>query len=245
MKLTKTPLAAAVALTLGTAGYMPVASAQQNTTAQASDQRIELTGSRLRRTETEGALPVTVIDRAAIEATGQTSVAELMREVTFASFGNNKPQSGSSAQALSDVDLRGLGSNRTLVLVDGRRVSKAPFSGSSQDLNAVPLAAVERIEILSDGASAVYGSDAIGGVVNIITRKNFNGVQVNYGEGNPNIVGGDTKEFSALWGASSTKGRVFAGVSSNSRAMIYTRDQKGGDVLGVSSFGNNYYRASN
>ncbi len=244
MKLTKTPLAAAVALTLGTVGTMPLATAQQGTAAQASDQRIELTGSRLRRTETEGALPVTVIDRAAIEATGQTSVAELMREVTFASFGNTKPQSGSSAQALSDIDLRGLGSNRTLVLVDGRRVSKAPFSGSSQDLNAVPLAAVERIEILSDGASAVYGSDAIGGVVNIITRKNFNGVQINYGEGNPKIVGGDTKEFSALWGASSSKGRVFAGVSSNSRAMIYTRNQQGGDVLGVSSFGNNYYRAS-
>jgi len=244
MKLTKTPLAAAVALALATAGTLPLASAQQGNTAQASDQRIELTGSRLRRTETEGALPVTVIDRAAIEATGQTAVAELMREVTFASFGNTKPQSGSSAQALSDIDLRGLGSNRTLVLVDGRRVSKAPFSGSAQDLNAVPLAAVERIEILSDGASAVYGSDAIGGVVNIITRRNFNGVQVNYGEGNPKIVGGDTKEFSALWGASSSKGRVFAGVSSNSRAMIYTRDQQGGDVLGVSSFGNNYYRAS-
>ncbi|NBO77677.1 MAG: TonB-dependent receptor, partial [Betaproteobacteria bacterium] len=244
MKLSKTPLAAAVALVVGTAGTVPLASAQQGTAAQASDQRIELTGSRLRRTETEGALPVTVIDRAAIEATGQTSVAELMREVTFASFGNTKPQSGNSAQALSDIDLRGLGSNRTLVLVDGRRISKAPFTGSAQDLNAIPLAAVERIEILSDGASAVYGSDAIGGVVNIITRKNFNGVQINYGEGNPKIVGGDTKEFSALWGASSSKGRVFAGVSSNSRAMIYTRDQQGGDVLGVSSFGNNYYRAS-
>jgi iron complex outermembrane receptor protein len=244
MKLNKTPLAAAVALVMGTACTVPLASAQQGTAAQASDQRIELTGSRLRRTETEGALPVTVIDRAAIEATGQTSVAELMREVTFASFGNTKPQSGSSAQALSDIDLRGLGSNRTLVLVDGRRISKAPFTGSAQDLNAIPLAAVERIEILSDGASAVYGSDAIGGVVNIITRRNFNGMQISYGEGNPNIVGGDTKEFSALWGASSSKGRVFAGVSSNSRAMIFTRDQKGGDVLGVSSFGNNYYRAS-
>jgi iron complex outermembrane receptor protein len=244
MKLNKTPLAAAVALVMGTACTVPLASAQQGTAAQASDQRIELTGSRLRRTETEGALPVTVIDRAAIEATGQTSVAELMREVTFASFGNTKPQSGNSAQALSDIDLRGLGSNRTLVLVDGRRISKAPFTGSAQDLNAIPLAAVERIEILSDGASAVYGSDAIGGVVNIITRRNFNGMQISYGEGNPNIVGGDTKEFSALWGASSSKGRVFAGVSSNSRAMIFTRDQKGGDVLGVSSFGNNYYRAS-
>jgi|CXWL01.1.fsa_nt_gi iron complex outermembrane receptor protein len=212
--------------------------------AQSSD-RVEITGSRLKRTTTEGSLPVTVIDRAAIEASGQTSVAELMRDVTFASFGNTKPQSGSSAQALSDVDLRGLGSNRTLVLIDGRRISKAPFQGQSQDLNSVPLAAVERIEILSDGASAVYGSDAIGGVVNIITRKNFNGIQLNYGEGDPSVTGGNTKEMSLLWGASGTKGRMFAGMSVNRRGMIFTRDQPGGDVLGVSSFGNNYQKVSN
>jgi iron complex outermembrane receptor protein len=205
-----------------------------------STERIEVTGSRIKRAATEGSLPVTVIDRAAIEASGQVSVAELMREVTFASFGNTKPQSGSSAQALSDIDLRGLGSNRTLVLLDGRRISKAPFQGQSQDLNSIPLAAVERIEILSDGASAVYGSDAIGGVVNIITRKNFNGIQLTYGEGNPSVKGGDTKDMNVLWGASGSKGRMFAGMSASSRGMIYTRDQQGGNTLGVSSFGNNY-----
>ena len=203
-------------------------------------ERIEITGSRIKRAAAEGSLPVTVIDRAAIEASGQVSVAELMREVTFASFGNTKPQSGSSAQSLSDIDLRGLGSNRTLVLLDGRRISKAPFQGQSQDLNSIPLAAVERIEILSDGASAVYGSDAIGGVVNIITRKNFNGIQLTYGEGDPSIKGGDTKDMSVLWGASGAKGRMLAGMSASSRGMIFTRDQQGGDVLGVSSFGNNY-----
>jgi iron complex outermembrane receptor protein len=208
-------------------------------------QRIEVTGSRLKRAQTEGALPVTVITREQIESSGQVSVAELMRETTFSSFGNFKPQSGSSAQALADIDLRGLGSNRTLVLIDGRRISKAPFSGQSQDLNAVPLAAVERIEILSDGASAIYGSDAIGGVVNIITRKNFNGMQLTYGEGNPDVKGGDSTEFSLLWGAAGSKGRMFAGISANDRGMIFTRDQIGGGTLGVSSFGNNYQRISN
>ena len=234
-----TPLAQAMALAFSTVALMPVAQAQQ---AAGADQRVEVTGSRLKRTETEGALPITVIDRAAIEASGQVSVAELMREVTFASFGNTKPQSGSSAQALSDIDLRGLGSNRTLVLLDGRRISKAPFQGQSQDLNSIPLAAVERIEILSDGASAVYGSDAIGGVVNIITRKNFNGIQLTYGEGEPNVTGGKTKDMSVLWGAAGTKGRMLAGMSSSSRGMIFTRDQPGGNVLGVSSFGNGYQR---
>lgn len=233
-----TPLAQALALAFGSLALMPSVQAQQTTTA--GEQLIEVTGSRLRRAATEGALPVTVISREQIEASGQNSVAELMRDTTFASFGNFKPQSGSSAQALADIDLRGLGSNRTLVLLDGRRISKAPFSGQSQDLNSIPLAAVERIEILSDGASAVYGSDAIGGVVNIITRKNFNGVQVTYGEGNPEVTGGNTKEMSVLWGASSSKGRVFAGMSTSRRDMIFTRDQIGGDTLGVSSFGNNY-----
>lgn len=234
----KSKICSAALVALGGAVLATGAMAQQSS----NDQRIEVTGSRLKRAQTEGALPVTVIDRAAIEASGQVSVAELMRDTPFASFGNTKPQSGNSAQALSDIDLRGLGSNRTLVLVDGRRISKAPFSGQSQDLNQIPLAAVERIEILSDGASAVYGSDAIGGVVNVITRKNFNGMQITYGEGNPQVVGGDTKEASILFGASGAKGRVFAGVSMNDRGMIFTRDQPGGDVQGVSSFGNNYRR---
>ena len=233
----KSRITTAALLALGGAVLATGVQAQQ---AASSDQRVEVTGSRLKRAQTEGALPVTVIDRAAIEASGQVSVAELMRDSTFSSFGNFKPQSGSSAQALADIDLRGLGSNRTLVLVDGRRISKAPFSGQSQDLNQIPLAAIERIEILSDGASAVYGSDAIGGVVNVITRKNFNGMQITYGEGNPEVKGGDTMEASVLFGASGAKGRVFAGVSINERGMIFTRDQPGGDVLGVSSFGNNY-----
>ena len=234
-----TPLAHALALAFGGMALLPAAQAQQAAGA-ADAQRVEVTGSRIRRIDGEGALPVTVIDRAAIEASGQTSVAELMRDITFSSSGNFKPQSGSSGQALADIDLRGIGSNRTLVLIDGRRISKAPFSGQSQDLNSVPLAAIERIEILTDGASAVYGSDAIGGVVNLITRKNFNGMQVSYGEGKPSVTGGDTRELSVLFGASGSKGRMFAGFSANSRDMIYTRDQIGGSTLGVSSFGNNY-----
>lgn len=237
-----TPLVQALAMAFGTLALLPAAQAQQAQPAAKAEQRIEITGSRLRRAETEGALPVTVIDRAAIEASGQISVAELMRTVTFSSFGNFRPQSGSSAQALSDIDLRGLGSNRTLVLLDGRRISKAPFSGQSQDLNSLPLAAVERIEILTDGASAIYGSDAIGGVVNVITRKNYNGIEVSYGEGNPEINGGDTKNISLIAGTSGTKGRILAGFSSNERGMIFTRDQQGGNVQGVSTFGNNYRR---
>ena len=120
-------------------------------------ERVVVTGSRIRRADIEGALPVTVIDRAAIEFSGQTSVADLLRNTSFNSTGSFRPQSGSSAQGVSSVDLRGIGSSRTLVLIDGRRLAKSPSTGSSQDLNSIPAAAVERIEILTDGASAVYG----------------------------------------------------------------------------------------
>lgn len=201
--------------------------------------RIEVTGSRLKRADIEGALPVTVIDRAAIDASGKVSVADVLRDTTFASFGNFRPQSGSSAQALADIDLRGLGSGRTLVLIDGRRAPKAPFAGGTQDLNSIPTAAVERIEILSDGASAVYGSDAIGGVVNIVLRKDFEGAEIRYGIGQTEVKGGDTAEASALFGAAGERGRLLAGVSSSERDMVFTRDQIG-YRRGVSVYGNNY-----
>lgn len=202
--------------------------------------RIEVTGSRLKRADIEGAVPVVVIDRAQIDASGDVSVADVLRDSTFSSFGNFRPQSGSSAQALADIDLRGLGSSRTLVLIDGRRAPKAPFSGQSADLNAVPIAAVERIEILSDGASAVYGSDAIGGVVNIILRKDFNGAELRIGTGQTKVQGGDTEEASAIMGISSDRGSLIAGLSYSKRGMVFTRDQIGGGSLGVSSYGNNY-----
>ena len=204
--------------------------------------RIEVTGSRLKRAEIEGAVPVIVIDRASIDASGDVSVADVLRDSTFASFGNFRPQSGSSAQSLATVDLRGLGSGRTLVLIDGRRAPTNPMSASSgSDLNAIPLAAVERIEILSDGASAVYGSDAIGGVVNIILRKDFNGAELRYGYGSTKTKGGDLEDVSGVFGVASDRGRLIGGASFSSRGMVFTRDQIGGQELGVSTYGNNYY----
>ena len=202
-------------------------------------ERIEVTGSRIKRADVEGAVPVTVITREQIQATGKVSVADIMRDVTFSSAGNFRPQSGSSAQALADIDLRGLGSSRTLVLIDGRRAPKAPFVGSNADLNSIPLGAVERIEILTDGASAIYGSDAIGGVVNIILRKDFNGAEYMLGKGNTSIEGGDTEEGSLIFGTSGDRGSMLAGVSYNKRGMVFTRDRPWGSQLGNSTFGNN------
>ncbi|MET0656007.1 MAG: TonB-dependent receptor [Pseudoxanthomonas sp.] len=203
--------------------------------------RIEVTGSRIKRAEIEGAVPVTVLTRAQIDASGDVSVADVLRDTTFASFGNFRPQSGSSAQSVADVDLRGIGSDRTLVLIDGRRAPYAPSTGQSADLNTIPLAAVERIEILSDGASALYGSDAIGGVINIILRKDFEGAEVRIGMGKPKVEGGDTEEGSVVFGTSSDRGNLLLGASYNSRGMVFTRDQIGGGARGASIFGNNYF----
>ncbi|MGV8940372.1 MAG: TonB-dependent receptor plug domain-containing protein [Lysobacter sp.] len=203
--------------------------------------RIEVTGSRLKRAQIEGAVPVMVINRESIDASGDVSVADVLRDSTFSSFGNFKPQSGSSAQSLATIDLRGIGSGRTLVLIDGRRAPTNPMSASSgTDLNAIPLAAVERIEILSDGASAVYGSDAIGGVVNIILRKDFNGAELRYGLGQTKVKGGDLEDMAATFGISGDRGSLIGGASSSSRGMVFTRDQIGGGTKGVSLYGNNY-----
>lgn len=214
--------------------------AQETEEAEAETvEKIQVTGSRIKRADMEGALPVTVIDRAAIEFSGQTSVADLLRNTSFNSSGSFRPQSGSSAQGVSQINLRGLGSSRTLVLVDGRRLPKSPSTGSSQDLNSIPSAAVERIEILTDGASAVYGSDAIGGVVNIITRKDFNGVEMKLGAAQIEHDGGDREEGSLVFGASSNEGSIIAGVSWNKRDIVFARSFPWYSA-GASVFGNSF-----
>jgi iron complex outermembrane recepter protein len=202
-------------------------------------ERIEVTGSRIKRAEVEGALPVTVIDRQQLEASGDTSVADYLRNTTFNSFGSFRPQSGSSAQSFAGISLRGVGEGRTLVLIDGRRAPVAANVGGAQDLNTIPLAAVERIEILSDGASAIYGTDAIGGVVNIITRKDFNGVEMSMGASNPKRAGGETEEASVIFGTASDRGRLMAGASYNNRGIIFQRDREW-SAGGASTFSNNF-----
>jgi iron complex outermembrane receptor protein len=237
----KSKVCTAIALAFGgSVGLFAIPAVAQEQQAIQPVERVEVTGSRIKRADLEGALPVTVIKREELEASGSVTVAEFMRTSTFSSTGNFRPQSGSSAQSFAGIDLRGLGSDRTLVLLDGRRLPKAPNLGSAVDLNSVPMAAVERIEILTDGASAVYGSDAIGGVVNIITRKDFDGVAGMIGYTKPENEGGERKEASVLVGLQGEKGRMVMGASKTGRAMVYTRDREWGQQLGVSSFGNNY-----
>ncbi len=218
--------------------------AQQDEENVADLDRVQVTGSRISRADIEGALPVTVIDREQIEFSGKTSVADLLRDLPFNSAGSFRPRSGSSAQSFAGISLRGLGEGRTLVLVDGKRAPVAPNVGSAQDLNSIPLAAVERIEVLSDGASAIYGSDAIAGVINVITRKDFTGVELTVGTSDPERAGGDRDEASALFGIAGDRGQIMVGVSYDERDIIFDGDRPWSRG-GASTFSNNFLLTDN
>jgi iron complex outermembrane recepter protein len=165
------------------AGVILVSTSVQADPEGAALPRVEVVGSRVPRIDGETALPVQVIRRQEIERSGVATVEELLGLVS-ANFGGI-PEASSSAKlgssGLSSASLRGLGGARTLVLLNGRRIDNYAFRGrfdGAVDLHAIPLAAIERVEVLKDGASALYGSDAIGGVINFVTRREFAGVDV-------------------------------------------------------------------
>ena len=189
---------------------------------------VQVTGSRLTRAQIEGALPVTVISREDIDARGDTNISDFLRTLTFNTSGSFEAASGfgGGQQGAALLDLRGIGSERTLILIDGRRIAHTPaFGAAAQDVNTVPMAAVERIEILREGASAVYGSDAIGGVVNIITRKDYQGVSLSVQGERPTQDGGDGNHASLLAGISSRKGHMYMSIDHFDRDIIFMRDR--------------------
>ena len=146
--------------------------------AQETDnvERIQVTGSSIKRTDMEGALPVQTIDRAAIDRSGLATAGDLIQSIpSMQGFTTDGDSVGGGGGGMKTASLRGLGSDYTLVLINGRRMAPRG-SGSTIDLNSIPLAAIERVEVLTDGASALYGSDAIAGVVNFITKDNAQGV---------------------------------------------------------------------
>ncbi|MEO6929850.1 MAG: TonB-dependent receptor plug domain-containing protein, partial [Casimicrobiaceae bacterium] len=152
---------------------------------------VNVTGSNIPRTDIESALPVQRITRADIERSGVTTVFELLNNVSANLIGAGDAISiGNSNPGLSSANLRGLGSGATLVLVDGRRLANFAFDGGSVDLGAIPLAAIDRVEILKDGASAIYGSDAIAGVINFILRKDYTGIAATVYTGDTQHGGG-------------------------------------------------------
>jgi iron complex outermembrane recepter protein len=186
----KTKVCSGLMLAFG--GTLIAASGQS--LAQQQLERVEITGSSIKRLDTEGSLPVQLISREEIARSGVTNTEQLLQSLSSVSSSNgvnNATGAGSSTYGVSTVSLRGLGGFRTLVLVNGRRVVASPTgTGASVNVNAIPLAAIDRIEVLKDGASAVYGSDAVGGVINFILQKNFQGVELGATIGTPTRSGG-------------------------------------------------------
>jgi iron complex outermembrane recepter protein len=175
-----TPIHRAALLALGAA--LATSAAAQEAPA-AAGQRIEVTGSRIKRVDAETASPVQVINREQIERTGKQSIQEVLRGVTADGQGSIPPSfTAGFASGSAAISLRGLGVNSTLVLVNGRRMTTYGLADDGArnfvDLNTIPLEAVDRIEILKDGASAIYGADAVGGVVNVILRKDYSGASI-------------------------------------------------------------------
>ena len=175
-----------ICATLGSVGLLThfAVGAQQAATPPVKTEKIEVTGSNIKRVDAESASPITVITQEEIRRSGSTSVQELLNNLSVSAGSALTDISGGNgfSTGSATVALRGLGSAATLTLINGRRVSPAAFNdpnvGSTNitNLNSIPTAAIERIEVLRDGASAIYGSDAIAGVVNIILRKDFTGL---------------------------------------------------------------------
>jgi iron complex outermembrane receptor protein len=181
MQLKKTPLVAGLVLAFG--GLMAVGAHAQ--------QRIEITGSAIKRVNTETPAPIEIITREEIARTGATSINELIKNISVIDINDQGEQSSNSpgGSGTARIRMRGLGESQTLVLLNGRRVPKNPLAdatgaGSAFNLNSIPVAAIERIEILKDGGSAIYGADAVAGVVNFILRKDFGGAiaSLTYGQ---------------------------------------------------------------
>ena len=198
---------------------LPLASQAQSTPD--APQRIEITGSAIKRIDGETALPVQVITRDQIDKAGLTTAAEIVARLSASAA--NLTDGGSigtggfhDQTGFNAANLRGLGVSSTLVLLNGRRMANfaSPGDDTGVDLNNIPAAAIQRVEVLLDGASSLYGSDAIGGVINFITRKDYQGVELNasYGDTSEGGAGKKTASLAAGYGDYGRDGFNFFGV---------------------------------
>lgn len=209
-------------------------------------QRVEITGSSIKRVQDEGASPIQTLKAEDLVKLGITNAEQLLQSISangngldglltnqggdfLTSTSNGNPHNNGA----SGASLRGLGAQYTLVLMNGRRMSTHGLNGQSVDLNSIPLAAVDRIEILKDGASAIYGADAIGGVINFILKKDYNGVEVTAFSDRTQHGGGDITRLSLLAGKGSLSADGFNVMASltmdtNTRLRATQRDFNNG-----------------
>jgi len=194
--------------------------------AAQSIEKIQVTGSRIKRSDMENASPVTLIGADDIKAMGATSIDGVLQKMTATGGAMTNPGINNGSGGNASIDLRGLGSNRTLVLVNGRRmIASGTGAASTVDLNTIPVSMIKSVEVLKDGASAVYGTDAVAGVVNIILKDDFEGLDMNV---NAAITGeGDASENSIDFtvGTSFDKGNIVIGMQYTDRGKAKQSDR--------------------
>lgn len=221
--------------------------------------RVEVTGSSIKRLAAEAALPIQVLKADDLAKAGVTNAEQALAFVAANQSSTPTTTSvGASTGGASFADLRGLGDSRTLVLVNGKRMVNNPYLTAAVDLNSLPFGAVERIEVLTDGASAIYGSDAIAGVINFITRKEYAGINASASGSWPEASGGGEAYTASITGGygnlADQKFNIFGGISySKQNALAATsRDfaksawipEKGVDKRSPTSFPANYYQGT-
>jgi len=192
----------------------------------ANTEVITVTGSLIGRSEVDSPSPISVVDQEKLEAAGVTNVGDILQKIPAQGNAINA-QNNNGGDGSVRVNLRSLGSNRTLVLMNGRRVVPSGLGAdSSVDFGTIPLAMIERVEVLKDGASAIYGSDAISGVVNVITKANFNGTEATAYTASTQKGDGTDYDLSFVTGATSAKGNIMfaAGYQKQNPVMAGDRD---------------------
>jgi iron complex outermembrane receptor protein len=213
---------------LGSVAFgMHAAYAQDTTQNPAPLQRVEVTGSRIRQVDLETAQPIQVVTQEQIQKTGLVTVGDIINNLASATT----PDFSKGGSLVSNAEnggqypnLRNLGANRLLVLVDGKRWSQSV--GGYTDVSTIPSAFIDRIEVLKDGASAIYGSDAIAGVVNIILKKSMEGGQLSVYEGaNQHKGDGKSKDFSLSYGAGTDAASLMFGISHTEQGAVWAKDR--------------------
>jgi len=230
--------AALIMLVLGPLADAALAQENETTDDEAAAEldRVVITGSNISGIDVEGSQPVIVISRQDIETSGADNLIDLFEDLAVTGGGEGTfstrtsgALSGDSPVGSAGVSLRGLGTASTLTLLNGRRIAVASFANGQEsfvDINTIPLAAIDRVEILPSGASAIYGADAVAGVVNIITRNDFRGLEVSASYGNSHAGTNDGKyNFSAIGGVAGDRARATFIVDYFFREPLFDRDR--------------------
>ncbi len=249
----RTTLSAAALLLLG--GIAGLAQAQQTTDQGAQKlERVEVVGSAIKRTNAEGVSPVEVLSRKQIERTGATSVNELLRSIpSIDIFDQGELASNSPAgSGTANIAMRGLSSSEVLVLVNGRRMPvnalyDSSGAGAAFDINSLPIGAIERVEILKDGGSALYGADAIAGVINFVTKTDYQGIEASGSWGRSSRGDGTEKRVSLSAGfgdLSTDRFNFLFGLDVLKRDPILRKDRPISNSVNFTRYGGNDARSS-